>query len=372
MLKAFRIPITWRELMKRTVAEVQADNCLGLAAQLAYYFFLALFPALLFMVALASFFPVANLMDQITAALARVAPYEALKLIQDQLVKISQDKNGGLLTLGMIGTIWSTSSGVTAIIDTLNQAYDIQEGRPWWKVRALSLALTVSLAIFVVVAFGLVLVGPTLAEKVAVWMHLGPAFTWTWLILQWPFVFALVALAIALVYYFAPDAEQDFVWITPGSVFATILWVVISLAFKVYAAKFGSYNATYGTIGGIIVLLTWFYVSSLAVLVGAELNAEIEHASPYGKDPGEKVAGEKKVIGPAAERVWRDTQTAAAAGAPAAVRGNCDVDADLPPAVQPGVPPPRPTDWVIGGVVLGEAMVMAYLKLRARFRNVRA
>ncbi|PYR39395.1 MAG: YihY/virulence factor BrkB family protein [Acidobacteria bacterium] len=294
MLKAFRIPITWRELMKRTVAEVQADNCLGLAAQLAYYFFLALFPALLFMVALASFFPVANLMDQITAALARVAPYEALKLIQDQLVKISQDKNGGLLTLGMIGTIWSTSSGVTAIIDTLNQAYDIQEGRPWWKVRALSLALTVSLAIFVVVAFGLVLVGPTLAEKVAVWMHLGPAFTWTWLILQWPFVFALVALAIALVYYFAPDAEQDFVWITPGSVFATILWVVISLAFKVYAAKFGSYNATYGTIDGIIVLLTWFYVSSLAMLVGAELNAEIEHASPYGKDPGEKVAGENR------------------------------------------------------------------------------
>jgi membrane protein len=374
MLKAFSIPITWRELLKRTVAEVQADNCFGLAAQLAYYFFLALFPALLFLVALASFFPVANLMDQITAALARVAPYEALKLIQDQLVKISQDKNGGLLTIGMIGTIWSTSSGVTAIIDTLNQAYDIQEGRPWWKVRVISLALTISLAIFVVVSFGLVLVGPTLAEKVAVWMHLGPVFTWTWLVLQWPVVFALVALAIALIYYFAPDAEQDFVWITPGSVFATILWVVISLAFKLYVAKFGSYNATYGTIGGIIVLLTWFYVSSLAVLVGAELNAEIEHASPYGKDPGEKVPGEKKVIGAAAERVWRDTQVAVAAGAPdpAAARGNCDIDADLPPAAQPVIRPPRATDWVIGGVVLGEAMAMAYMKLRARFRNVRA
>jgi len=374
MLKAFSIPITWRELLKRTVAEVQADNCFGLAAQLAYYFFLALFPALLFLVALASFFPVANLMDQITAALARVAPYEALKLIQDQLVKISQDKNGGLLTIGMIGTIWSTSSGVTAIIDTLNQAYDIQEGRPWWKVRVISLALTISLAIFVVVSFGLVLVGPTLAEKVAVWMHLGPVFTWTWLVLQWPVVFALVALAIALIYYFAPDAEQDFVWITPGSVFATILWVVISLAFKLYVAKFGSYNATYGTIGGIIVLLTWFYVSSLAVLVGAELNAEIEHASPYGKDPGEKVPGEKKVIGPAAERVWRDTQVAVAAGAPdpAGARGNCDIDADLPPAAQPVIRPPRAADWVIGGVVLGEAMVMAYMKLRARFRNVRA
>src|SRR5437870_3658837 len=113
MLRAFRIPVTWPELLKRTYSEVVADNCLGLAAQLAYYFFLALFPALLFLVALASFFPVANLMDAITGALARVAPYEALKLIQDQILKISQDKNGGLLTLGMIGTIWSTSSGAT-------------------------------------------------------------------------------------------------------------------------------------------------------------------------------------------------------------------------------------------------------------------
>ena len=375
MLEAFRVPITWRDLIKRTVAEVQADNCLGLAAQLAYYFFLALFPALLFLVALASFFPVANLMDQITGALARVAPYEALKLIQDQIVKISQDKNGGLLTIGMIGTIWSTSSGVTAIIDTLNQAYDIQEGRPWWKVRVISLALTIALAIFVVAAFGLVLVGPTLAEKVAEWVHLGLVFKWTWLIVQWPVVFGLVALAIALVYYFAPDAEQDFVWITPGSVFATILWVLISLAFKFYVARFGAYNATYGTIGGIIVLLTWFYVSSLAILIGAELNSEIEHASPYGKDPGEKAPGEKKVIGAAAERAWHDSRGLAAAEAAVpspAARGNCEIDADLPPAVTPAPPPPRATDWVIGGVVLGEALVMTYLKLRARFRNVRA
>jgi membrane protein len=369
MLKAFRIPITWADLFKRTIAEVQADNCLGLAAQLAYYFFLALFPALLFMVAVASFFPIANLMDQITAALARVAPYEALKLIQDQLVKISQDKNGGLLTIGMIGTVWSTSSGVTAIIDTLNQAYDITEARPWWKVRLLSIGLTIALALFVLVSFGLVLVGPTLAEKVAVWMHLGPVFKWTWLVLQWPVVFALVTLAIALVYYFAPDAEQDFVWITPGSVLATVLWVIISLGFKFYVSRFGSYNATYGAIGGIIVLLTWFYVSSLAVLIGAELNSEIEHASPYGKAPGEKAPGEKKVLGAAAEREWQNRQVAGPAVQPID-RGNCDVDVDLPPAVTPAPPPPRPSDWVLSGVVLGEAALLAYAKLRGRFKRV--
>jgi len=369
MLEALRVPLSWRDLLKRTWVEVQADNCLGLAAQLAYYFFLALFPALLFLVALASYFPIANLMDQITAMLARVAPYEALKLIQDQLITISQDKNGGLLTLGMIGTIWSTSSGVTAVIDTLNQAYDIQESRPWWKVKLIALGLTIALAVFIVVSFALVLLGPTLAEKVAVWMHLGPVFEWSWKILQWPVIFGLVALAIAMIYYFAPDAKQEWIWITPGSVLATTLWVLISLAFKFYVSHFGAYNATYGTIGGIIVLLTWFYVSSLAILIGAELNAEIEHASPYGKDPGERAPGEKKTIGVAAEREWRQ-QKAAGTFRPAIAAANCDVDTDLPPAAAP--PPPRASDWVVGGLVLGETLLLAYMRVRSHFRKIKA
>ena len=132
-------------------------------------------------------------------------------------------------------------------------------------------------------------------------------FTWTWKILQWPVVFLLVATAVALVYYFAPDAEQEWIWITPGSVLATVLWVVASLAFRYYVTNFAAYNETYGAIGGVMVLLLWFYVSGIALLVGAELNAEIEHASPYGKDVGEKVPGEKKKIGPAAAARLRRT-----------------------------------------------------------------
>src|SRR5688572_22698155 len=130
MLKALRLPIGWSQLARRTGAEVLADNCLGLAAQLAYYFFLVLFPALLFLVALISFIPIDSLLETITTTLARVAPSDVLALIQEQVIKIAQDKDGGLLTIGMLGTIWSTSSGMTAIIDTLNQAYDIQESRP--------------------------------------------------------------------------------------------------------------------------------------------------------------------------------------------------------------------------------------------------
>jgi membrane protein len=294
ILRALRVPISWKELLLRTYREVLADNCFGLAAELAYYFFLALFPALLFLVALISFIPVDGLLDAITGMLGRVAPYEALKLIQDQILKIANDKSGGLLTLGMIGTLWSTSSGVTAIIDTLNAAYDIQESRPWWKVRLIALALTFALALFIVVSFALVLVGPTLAEHVARWAHMGPAFTWTWKILQWPVVFLLISQGFAFVYYLAPDAEQRWPWILPGAHLATALWLGISLGFRFYVTHFGQFNKMYGTIGGVIVMLLWFYLSGLVLLFGAEFNSEIEHASPYGKAEGEKVPGEHR------------------------------------------------------------------------------
>jgi len=338
MLRAFRIPIGWRELIQRVAKEVVADDCLDLAAQLAYYFFLALFPALLFLVALVSFLPVQGLMDSIVGTLGRVAPGDVLAIVQEQILRIANDKSGGLLTLGMLGTIWSTSSGVSGIISTLNQAYHIQESRPWWKVKALALGLTLALAVFIVVSFALVMVGPTAAEKTALWFHLGAAFEWTWKIVQWPLVLALVSVAVAIIYYYAPDAEQQWTWISPGSVVATILWMATTLAFKVYIANFTSYTATYGAIGSVIVLLLWFYVSSLAVLVGAELNAEIEHASPYGKESGEKTPGgrKKKKIGILAERDY-ETQKATGTWRPAAAAANCDVDRALPPA-QPARP----------------------------------
>src|SRR5215813_11505131 len=152
MLNILKVPIGWRDLLKRTAKEVLADNCLHLAAQLAYYFFLALFPALLFLVALISFVPVSGLIDVITSTLARVAPSEVINIVNDQILKIAHDRNGGLLTLGMIGAIWSTSSGVNAIIDTLNAAYGIAERRPWWKVKALALGLTIVLAAFIVLS----------------------------------------------------------------------------------------------------------------------------------------------------------------------------------------------------------------------------
>jgi membrane protein len=200
---------------------------------------------------------------------------------------------------------------------------------------------------------------------VAAWFHLGSAFAWTWKILQWPLVIALASLGIAIIYYYAPDAEQDWIWITPGSILATLLWLLISLGFRVYVTNFGSYTETYGAVGGVIVVMLWFYLSGLAVLVGAELNAEIEHASPYGKEPGEKLPDEKKKIGALAERDW-DDRRARGALRPAFASVNCDLDRELPPAAAAR---PRASDWILGSIPLGAATVMTLAKLRKRLKK---
>jgi len=306
MLAAFDIPLSWSELVKRTGKETIADDCLGLAAQLAYYFFLALFPAVLFVLALASFFPLTNFIENIVRTLQPIAPPDMLGFLEQQLTQISNADSGGILTIGILGAIWSSSAALVAIVSSLNRAYDIEEGRPWWKVRLTAIGLTVALAILVLTSFTLIVAGPTIAERLAATLGFGAIFEWTWKILQWPLAFFLVSTAVGLVYYFAPDAEQDWVWITPGAVAGTLLWVVVSLLFKLYVANFADYNATYGAVGGVIVLLLWFYISGLAILVGAELNAEIEHASPHGKEPGEKVPGQKKKMGAAAARAYRE------------------------------------------------------------------
>jgi membrane protein len=327
MLARLRVPLSWWDLTKRTVKECLADDVLDLAAQQAYYFFFALFPALLTIISIASFFPVHNLVDEIVKMLGRFAPPDVLKIVTDQVLKISNSDHGGILTFAFLLTIWSSSGAMVSIITTLNAAYGIVEGRPLWKVRLTAVALTVGISLFILTSLSLVLVGPTVAEHLADRMYLGPAFKWTWWILQWPIVLLLVSSAIGLVYYFAPDAEQDWVWITPGSLLATLLWLLVSLGFKTYLKYFGDYNETYGTIAGIIVLLTWFYLSGLAILIGAELNAEIEHASPYGKSVGEKVPGEKKKIGAAAERAYEERKARGEDPIPPLPDDvNCDID----------------------------------------------
>lgn len=341
--------MTWRDLLVKTYQEVLDDDVLGLAAQLAYYFFLALFPALLFGLALASFFPLRALTDDIGGVLGPVVSPEMLQLIQDQMRRLADAESGGLLTFGALAALWSSSAALISIVGALNRAYDIEESRPWWKVRLVAIGLTLGLALFILTAFTLVLAGPGLATYLGDTLGMGAALKWTWLILQWPVALFLVATAIGLVFYFGPDADQDWAWITPGALVATVLWLLVSLATKVYVANFSDYNAAYGSVGGVMVLLLWLYVSGIAILVGAELNAEIEHASPYGKAPGQKTAEGRRVLGARATRMFEKAP---------------------PPA--PAAPEPAPAPWPSGaspppahGRVLGAVAAAVILGVRA-------
>ena len=317
MLAYFDSPLGWSELLKRTVRELQADNGLGLAAQLAYYFFLALFPALLVLLALASFLPAEDLVARAVTMLQGVAPEEVITIIRDQLSQIGSERRGGLLTLGLAGALWSSSAALVAIIDALNHAYDVEDARPWWQQRLTAILLTIGVALFLLVSIALVIAGPELASFLTDRVGLSAAFEWTWKILQWPLVFVLVATAFGFIYYFAPDVDQDWVWLTPGSVLATALWLLGSLAFRFYVVNFGSYEESYGTVGGVIVLLLWLYLSGLVIIAGAELNAEIEHASPHGKAAGQKSPGTRRTIGARAAREFRDRQGQVAVQRPA-------------------------------------------------------
>jgi membrane protein len=290
LLSKFNVPIGWRVILQRTCRQIYRGQCFGWAAALAYYSFLAIFPALLFVVSVASFLPIQHLIAQVVDMLARFAPDDVVAIAREQLLQITDTPHGRLLALSLMGTVWSMSSGMVALIGTLNQAHHISDGRPWWRIRATAIALTGALTVFMVVSLMLAVVGPTAAERVADWLNLGAAFAIAWQIVRWPAAFATAVTAVGTVYHFAPDVKREFVWITPGSVTATTLWLVVSLGFKWYVSHFGNYQKTYGAIGGVMVTLLWFYFSGLAILLGAQLNATIDRASQPVEPAALKVA----------------------------------------------------------------------------------
>jgi membrane protein len=300
----FRVPVSWRELAKRTVVDTFDDGCPGLAAQLAFYFLLALFPALLFVVALLAYVPIDPVLNDAVRRLDLILPPEILVLVRQLLSDAFSGVHGGLLTFAVAGALWSSSSAVTAIITALNRAYDIEEWRPWWKRRLIALALTIGLSVFIVLAFALVVGGTDLAEWLASSVGLAELLARAGTVPQWIAAFVLVVIAVDLVYYLAPNADAEWVWVTPGALLATVLWLGASFGFKVYVENFANYAAIQGAIGGVVVLMLWFYLSGFALLIGAELNAEIDKALPTRDDAPQGPRHPKK-IGPAAEKAHR-------------------------------------------------------------------
>jgi membrane protein len=272
--------MTARLVLKRLAKRLFTDDLLGWSAQISYYFFLALFPALICFVALASFFPIEHLTDVVLGLLMRIAPQDVLSLVDRQLMVIAESHSAGLLTFGIIGTVWTASAGMQTLIRTLNFAYHVPETRPWWRVRLRAMVMTLVVPAFALAAMTVVLVGPVVGERLADTLHLSAVFLWSWRILHWPLVFLLVVSGLSFVYTVGPDASHRWQCLIPGACFATGIWIGASLGLRWYVASLATYQKTYGTIGTALVILLWFYVSGLAMLVGAELNSVVNEVIP--------------------------------------------------------------------------------------------
>ncbi|MGH7321168.1 MAG: YihY/virulence factor BrkB family protein [Candidatus Rokuibacteriota bacterium] len=263
-----------RELARRVWNEVRADEVLDRSASLSYYFLFALFPALLFLTTLLGLLPW-RLMDQLMEYVARVLPGDAAPLVQKTLVEIIWGAHPGLLSIGIAAALWTASSGMTAIMTALNIAFDVEDRRAWWRRRLIALALTVGFSILIPTALVLLIFGERMGQTLADWIGLGWAFRAIWQLLRWSAVLACVLTLVGLIYSLAPAGRRRWRWVTPGSIFAVAGWLVLSIALRLYVANYGNYNKTYGSIAGVILLLSWLYMTGVVLLVGAEIDSEI-------------------------------------------------------------------------------------------------
>ena len=268
---------TWRERAKRVWARINDDDIFGRAAQLSYYFLLALFPLLLFLVTLLGYFAEAGseFRNKLLSYLGTVMPSAAITLVHTTLDEISAARGGGKLSLGLLAALWAASNGMGAISETLNIAYDVKETRPWWKVRLVSVLLTIALAVLIICALAIILYGGTIGDAVAARYGFSNVFRIVWRILQWPIALIFVLATFNLIYNFAPNLRSsERKWWTPGAMVGVALWLLVSFGFRTYLHYFNTYSLTYGSLGALIVLMLWFYFTGLAILVGGEVNCE--------------------------------------------------------------------------------------------------
>jgi len=286
--------LTFRQLVKKVIAGVDADNLTGRAAELAFNFVLALFPLFIFLFSLLGVFAARGgaLRENLFRYVYQVLPPAAAQVVGNTLHEVMANASNGKLTYSIVLTIWFASGGMSSLISALNGVYEVKEVRSWIKIRAISFVLTIAISVLIILALIVVLSGGYLADTVGAYYGLRDAAVDLWKVLQWPVAIAFVTLAFSMIYYFAPDLEeQHWYWITPGSVFGVLLWIAASFAFRAYLHFFNTYSRTYGSLGAVMILLMWLYVTGLAFLLGSEINAQIEHAATKRGYPEAKPAG---------------------------------------------------------------------------------
>ena len=284
------------ELAKALFAKVQADDVPGAAAELAFRFMFALFPLLIFLTTLGSYIAGWLGIEDPAQAILREAgehlPDEASGLIEGQLEGIFSERNPGLLSLAAIGALWAASSGTKTVMKVLNRIYGVDEARPFIRKQATGLLLTVIGGLSFLVAALVLMVGQVVGQEAAAWLGVGDAWGTLVTLARIPLVLALLMVAVSLIYWSAPNARLPFHWLSWGGIFFVVTWLIATLAFGTYVANFGAYNATYGSLGSVMVLMTWLFLTSLLLLVGAALNVVLED-SRVGHDEAEAVPAQQ-------------------------------------------------------------------------------
>jgi membrane protein len=276
-------------LLKRVWTSSYEDGVYNRAAELAYFFFLSLFPGVIFITTLLGFVFKSN--TQLTGLLlhylSTTLPGSAFELIRQVITEVTRSSGSGKLTFGILAALWTANSGMNALEDALNAVYKVKESRPLWKTYGIALILTVTASLLIIAALTVFLYGDVLVQLVSNTVGLKPAFYWIWRIAQWPIALFFVSLVASMVYYAAPNLKQRcWQWLSPGALFATLGWIAASGLLRLYFHFFTNYARTYGSLGAVMVLMTWLYVTGIMLLLGAEVNMVIEvaavraHAAP--------------------------------------------------------------------------------------------
>jgi membrane protein len=289
--------VTVKEFARQFVESFSRNQPFDLAAQLAYYAVLSLFPFIMFVLTIVGYLPLSGIDRQIMDTLYEVMPVAAARLCDKTLHEILGKQRGGLLVFTLLFALWTASGGVSGLITALNRAYDVAETRPAWKVRLRAVLVTLGSMIAVIIALSAMLIGPELVHRVWDFFGFGGAFDRLWAWLRIPVAVATLMTMTACVYYFLPNIKQKFRLITPGSTVAVLAWMAASFGFRIYVSHFSSYARTYGALGTVIILLVWLYLSSLMIILGGEINAILDRVHK-GIVHTEKAPGPPRVHDP--------------------------------------------------------------------------
>jgi len=271
---------SWFYVLRRTIREFSDDQCTDIAAALTYYSVMAVFPGILALVSVLGIVGADNakVRDTILEVLSPLVTSSTLDSVRTLLDQLSSSQAGGYaLAIGIAGALWSASGYVGAFSRAMNRVYEVQEGRPFWKLRPLQLVITVVTVLLCAVGLIILVVSGPVAQSIGDALNVGDAALTAWNIAKWPALAVVVILAVALLYYMTPNVRQPrFRWVSPGAFLAIVVWVAVSVGFGFYVSNFSSYNKTYGSLAAVIVALLWLWLTNLALMFGAELDAELE------------------------------------------------------------------------------------------------